>query len=232
MHGPMTAAAIGAPVVRVDVAFDAVCPWCYIGIRRLHQVIALRPSVSVAINWRPFLLNPGMPPNGIDRRLYLERKFGGGQRMQRVFGAVRGAGRSVGIPFAFERIDRTPSTVECHRLIRFAAASERSAVVETLFHAYFVDGRDIGEHSVLLDIAGGLGLDIDALAAYLDTNADIQAIFAESGRAHRLGISGVPCYVFNESFAIAGAQDSEVLLRLLDLAAESAVALPVSAANG
>lgn len=208
--------------MKIDIIFDIVCPWCYVGKRRVERAVALRPAARIELCWRPFLLNPDMPSTGMDRGSYLENKFGSDNRVQRVFDAVRSAGNVLGIPFAFERIERTPSTVDTHRTIRFAANSGRQAeVVEALFHAYFVEGADLGDDTVLVRIAEQVGLDGHALRAYLLTNTDIANIFNDNARAHRMGVSGVPCFIFNDSHAIAGAQEVEVFLRLIDLALES-----------
>ncbi len=207
--------------MHIDIIYDAICPWCYIGKRRLERAIGLRAGIEVTTAWRPFLLNPEMPPEGIDRRTYLNRKFGNQARMHSIFGALADAGQSVEIDFAFERIGRTPNTVDCHRLVRFADRSGKAdTVVEALFLDYFVNGRDIGETAVLLKIAAGLGLDVEALRAYLASDCDIARIYEENARAHRSGINGVPSFVFNGEMIISGAQEAPVLARMLDAARE------------
>ncbi|MEO5374648.1 MAG: DsbA family oxidoreductase [Alphaproteobacteria bacterium] len=210
------------PRLRIDIVFDTVCPWCFVGKRRMDRALARRPGTHAELYWRPFLLNPDMPPAGLERDAYLEAKFGGQHRAQRVFGAVKTAGDAVGISFAFDRIERTPATIDSHRLVRFAEAHGRQAdAVEALFQAYFIDGRDIGDSGVLLDIARHLDLDADALRTFLRSEAGIAEVFNDNTRSHRLGVSGVPCFIFNESYAVAGAQEVDVFLRLIDLAVES-----------
>ena len=208
--------------MQIEVVSDTVCPWCFIGKRRLEKALALRPHLDLTPKWRPFLLNPEMPPDGVDRALYLARKFGSEARVRRVYGAIQEAGLSEEIDFDFERIDRTPNSVDSHRLVRFAERRDKAdAAVEALFRAYFVDGRNIGETSRLLDVGKSIGLDRMELRRYLESDADVAAIHEENARAHRMGINGVPSYVFNGRMVISGAQDPQVLARMID-AAEAA----------
>ena len=205
--------------MEIDIIFDTVCPWCYIGKRRLEMALSMRPQIRVKPNWRPFLLNPEMPPEGIDRTAYLVKKFGSESRTNRIYGTIGEAGQSVEIDFAFERIGKTPNSVDSHRLVRFA--HERGLadeVVEALFVEFFINGRDIGDLRVLTEIGAANGLDAQEVKAYLNTDADVGAIHDENIRAHRLGINGVPSFAFNKKFAISGAQEPQVLARMLDAA--------------
>jgi predicted DsbA family dithiol-disulfide isomerase len=205
--------------MEIDIIFDTVCPWCYIGKRRLEQALAMRPQVKARPVWRPFLLNPEMPPEGIDRSAYLLKKFGSEARVRRIYGAISEAAQSVEIDFAFDRIGRTPNSVDSHRLVRFADRHGRAdEVVEALFVEFFIDGRDIGDFDVLTRIGAEHGLDRRALAAYLESGEDTQLIHDENARAHRLGINGVPSFAFNGKLVISGAQEPQVLVRLLDAA--------------
>ena len=203
--------------MRIDVIFDSVCPWCYIGKRRLEKALALRPGLEPDIAWRPFLLNPDMPPDGVERALYLVRKFGSEARVRRVYGAIAEAGQSEEIDFAFDSIRQTPNSVDSHRLVRFAGEAAGDAV-EALFQAYFLRGANIGERDVLVGIGTGIGLDGGPLRAYLESDADIDEVLAENARAHRLGINGVPAYVIDGEMVISGAQDPAVLARVMDVA--------------
>ncbi len=205
--------------MEIDIIFDTVCPWCYIGKRRLEKALAMRSHIEVKPNWRPFLLNPEMPPEGIDRTAYLVKKFGSEARVSRIYGAIGEAGQSVEIDFAFDRIGRTPNSVDSHRLLRFA--NKQGLVdefVETLFVEFFIHGRDIGDIGVLADIGAANGLDAGELKAYLESDEDIRLIYDENVRAHRLGINGVPSFAFNDKFVISGAQEPQVLARMLDAA--------------
>lgn len=220
--------------MQLDVIFDTVCPWCYIGKRRLERALKMRPGADVHIKWRPFMLNPDMPPDGIDRTAYLIKKFGSETRVRRVYGAIGEAGHSVEIDFAFERIRRTPNSVASHRLIRYATQSiDVAPMVERLFEAYFIDGVDIGSNETLLDIGTSFGLERDTLQGYLESDADVAEIYEENARAHRLGINGVPAFAFTGNMVISGAQEPEVLVRVLDAAkAGQDAGLPLSEAAG
>jgi len=203
----------------VDVVFDLVCPWCWIGVRRLARAVARRPDLAVEVAYRPFLLNPDMPSRGMARAEYLQRKFGGEERARRLHAAIADVGRGEGIAFRFDRIARTPSTVEAHRLVRLAAAEGRAAaLVDALFAAHFCDGRDIGDRATLAAIWAETGLVGDP-AIHGPAGFGTDAVHADNLRAHRLGINGVPCFVFGDRHAIAGAQEPEVLDRMLDIAA-------------
>lgn len=211
--------------VAIDVIFDLACPWCYIGKRHLEMMQALRPTVPIRIGWWPFLLMPDLPPGGIERMGYLLRKFGSETRVQRINEAIARVGRGVGIEFAFERIQRTPSTVAAHQMVRFAARQGRaSAAVEALFRAFFVRGLDIGDPRVLVTIANELGLDGDAWRTQLLVPSEEAAIRYENRRAHNLGINGVPAFLFDQSLLICGAQEPAVLARMLDVAASGQLA--------
>lgn len=206
--------------MRLDVYSDTICPWCYVGKRRLERALALRPQADLTIRWRAFQLNPGMPPEGMARHEYLEVKFGGPERAARIYEAVRQAGEGEGIAFAFDRIRRTPNTFASHRLLCHADRAGRQAeTLEALFQAYFTEGADIGERTVLLACAERAGLDAIAAARFLDSDEYIESTLAEDRLARRQGINGVPCFIFNGRFALSGAQPPEALLQLFDLAA-------------
>ncbi|MBU6497199.1 MAG: DsbA family oxidoreductase [Rhodospirillales bacterium] len=203
----------------IEVVHDLVCPWCYLGLRRLLRTLRRRPDLLFDIAWRPFLLNPDMPRTGMARADYVVRKFGGEERARRLYHSIGELGRAEGMVFAFERIRRTPSSVDAHRLVRWGTGfGLGTELVEALFAAHFAEGRDIGDVSVLLDIASGIGLDGTAARCFLYGDTDIEIVHAENLRAHRLGINGVPCFVIAGRHAIAGAQESEVIERLIDVA--------------
>lgn len=205
--------------MRIDFLFDAVCPWCYIGKRRLEQMLADRGNPALGINWQPFLLNPELPSTGIDRNAYLAGKFGSESRIRRIYGAIADVGLSVEIGFNFETIRHTPNSIDAHRLVRFAAKEDKAEeAVEALFEGYFVEGMNIGEAEVLATIASRIGLDAIALTSHLESDEGIAEIFEANAKAHRLGINGVPSYVFNGNMIISGAQEENVLSRMLDAA--------------
>jgi predicted DsbA family dithiol-disulfide isomerase len=211
--------------MRLDIYSDTICPWCFVGKRRLERALAARPQPGLQVRWRAFQLNPGMAADGMDRRTYLDLKFGGSERADRIYEAVRQAGRGEGIAFAFDRIRRTPNTLASHRLLRLASGSRQSALVEALFTAYFLRGADLGDKRVLADIAVGVGLGRSEVEAFLDSRTETDAVLAEDAQARRQGINGVPCFVFNGRFALSGAQEPEALFQLFDLAREEDRAL-------
>ncbi|MFC7474978.1 DsbA family oxidoreductase [Dankookia sp. GCM10030260] len=203
----------------IEVVFDLVCPWCFLGIRRLRRMLRSRPDVAAELIWRPFLLNPDLAPQGVPRQEYLVRKFGGEERARRLHGTIAELGRAEGLDFRFDRIRRVPHSLDAHRLVRWAGRfGMADATVDAVFEAYFMDGVDIGDGAALAAIAGRLGLDAALARRFLATVAEVEAVHADNLRAHRLGINGVPCFVVAGRHAIAGAQEPEVLERLLDVA--------------
>jgi predicted DsbA family dithiol-disulfide isomerase len=204
--------------LHIDIVSDVVCPWCFIGKRRLERALALRPDVSAEVAWRPFQLNPDMPPEGMERKAYLAAKFGAAVQAERIYAAVAEAGASVEIPFAFDRIRRTPNTRDAHRLIRFAAETDfADGMVERLFRGYFTEGRDIGDRAVLAEIAGEAGLDSHEAGQWLESPAAREEVLAEDRGARRLGINAVPCFIFAGQYAVSGAQEPEFFLPVFDL---------------
>ena len=207
----------------IEVVYDLVCPWCYLGVRRLFRTMRRRPDLMFELSWRPFLLNPDMPRAGMARSDYIIRKFGGEERARRLYASITEIGAGEGVEFRFDRIRRIPSSVDAHRLVRWAALFGRSSdAADALFAAHFADGHDIGDHAVLRDIAAAIGLDPAGMVQFLRSDDDVDAVHADNLRAHRLGINGVPCFVVAGRHAIAGAQEPEVIERLFDVAAVDA----------
>jgi predicted DsbA family dithiol-disulfide isomerase len=209
------------PRIRIDMIFDPSCPWCYIGKRQLQAAVRLREPVAVDVRWWPFLLHTDVPAAGVDRHVYLCRKYGSEGRLKRMQAAIADVGAGVGIAFAFDRIRRTPNTLLAHRLIRFAEVRGRGEpVLEAVFHAYFVAGRDIGEPAVLAAIGAEAGFEPRVLRAFLTSSAEREGVLIANERAHRLGINGVPTFVFDRRLVICGAQEPMTLARMLDAARE------------
>jgi predicted DsbA family dithiol-disulfide isomerase len=207
----------------VEIVYDLICPWCYLGVRRLLRTLRRRPDMQFDLSWRSFLLNPDMPRTGMARSDYVIRKFGGEERANRLYASITELGRREGVAFAFDRIRRTPSSVDAHRLVRHAARFGRAdALVEALFSVHFTEGYDIGDHAVLIAIAVACGLNASDVRAFLASNEASDIVHADNLRAHRLGINGVPCFVIGGRHALAGAQEPEVIERLLDVAAVDA----------
>jgi predicted DsbA family dithiol-disulfide isomerase len=217
--------------ITVDIVSDAICPWCFIGKRRFEQALAQAPQdVEVLIAWRPYQLNPEMPPGGMDRKAYLASKFGGDARADEIYQRVRDAGASTGIDFNFAGMLRTPNTIDAHRLIGLAGrAGKQDAVVEALFRAYFLDGRDIGDSGVLAAIAASAGFEEKVVRGYLAGRDDAERVGNEDAMARKMGIQGVPCFIFNRKYAISGAQEPAVFLEALDLVKREAAGEPIAA---
>jgi len=204
--------------VRIDIVLDVICPWCFIGKRRLERALALRPEIAPEISWRPFQLNPDMPADGMARRDYLASKFGGSQHAQRVYQSASEAGAAVGILFAFERAERTPNTQDAHRLVRRAERAGRAGpMVEAMFRAYFLEGVDLGDPARLLDLAVDAGLGRAETRRFLSGEDGLSDMLAEDRAARRIGINAVPCFIFEERYAISGAQEPEFFLPVFDL---------------
>jgi predicted DsbA family dithiol-disulfide isomerase len=209
--------------MRITILSDTICPWCFIGKRRFERALSMRPELKPQVSWQPFQLNPTMPREGIDRRQYLAAKFGGVDRAERQYDRIRQVGREEGISFDFERIGRTPNTVNAHRLVHLAGrAGLQDDVVEGLFGAYFTEGRDIGEVAVLAEIAAACGLDRAGVARYLAGDEDRASILALDDSARRNGITGVPCFVVEDKYAISGAQSPEIFHQIFDLVRQEA----------
>lgn len=203
----------------IEIVYDFVCPWCYLGIKRLYLLLQRRTDLLVTLDWRPFLLNPDMPRLGMSRADYLVRKFGAEDRAGRIHETISQQGKAEGINFNFAAIRRTPDSVDAHRLMREAAkAGVADSLVMRIFEAHFVEGLDIGSVVVLAALAGQVGMNRAAVALFLERREEAEQVYAESIRAHRLGINGVPCFIIGGEHAISGAQESEVLERLIDLA--------------
>lgn len=210
----------------IDVISDVVCPWCYIGKRRLEAALALvaeeRAAGEVSVRWHPFELNPELPAAGLDRRAYLEAKFGGPERAAAIYERLRGAGATVGIPFALDRIARQPNTRDAHRLIAWAQArGNAEPLIEKLFAAYFLEGRNPGERDVLAAIAGEAGEDSAAARAMLESGEGRDEVEASERRAQEIGIGGVPFFIFNGRLAVSGAQEPRVLAQAMAEAAKA-----------
>jgi predicted DsbA family dithiol-disulfide isomerase len=206
----------------IDIVSDVICPWCFIGKRRLERALAMAPQADLQIAWRPFQLNPDMPAEGMERAAYLQAKFGAA-RGGSMYAQVTAAGADEGIAFAFDRITRTPNTMKAHRLIRRAAETARQdAMVEALFRAYFLDGEDLGDDAALARIAQAAGFTAGDTVAYLASDVDEAETRREDSFAREVGIGGVPCFIIDRKFALSGAQPPEAFLEVFELARREA----------
>lgn len=202
--------------MQLDVVSDTVCPWCYIGKKRLDQALAMHGGENITLAWRPFQLDASIPEGGVDRKSYMEKKFGS-ERAKEIGNTIRDFGAAVGIEFRFDRIQRSPNTLDSHRLIRWAGtAGCQNDMVDILFRRYFEDGEDIGAHDVLVDAAVEAGMDADIVRDLLTKDADKELIRREDMTARELGIQGVPSFVINSKWVMVGAQEPEALVRMFD----------------
>ncbi|MGA2567483.1 MAG: DsbA family oxidoreductase [Pseudolabrys sp.] len=198
--------------VRIDVVSDVVCPWCFIGKRRLEKAIALTPGIPVEVHWRPYFLNDWIPREGMAREQYLTTKFGSPERYKGIAQRVTAAAAEEGLVYASEKMKRQPNTLDCHRLIRWAEGIGKSAEMkQRLMDLYFTEGADLTNHAVLVQAATDVGLDPEDVRAALESDQDVAQIEREAQSAKEAGIDGVPCFVFGGKFAVSGAQSPEYL---------------------
>jgi predicted DsbA family dithiol-disulfide isomerase len=211
----------------IDIVSDVVCPWCFIGKRRLEAALRElkneRPDVVPRIRWLPFFLDPDTPEAGEPYRPFLERKFGGPEKLAQIWAQVAEAGRTAGIAFAFERIEKRANTLQAHRLIhRAQQAGDAGVLVERLFAAQFLEGQHVGDAAVLARLAAECGDDEAAVLAYLQGDEDADAVRAQFERAQRMGITGVPFFILAGRYGVGGAQPPELMLGALRRALGSA----------
>jgi predicted DsbA family dithiol-disulfide isomerase len=203
--------------VPIDVVSDVVCPWCYIGKRRLEAAIALTPEVKLVINWRPYFLNDWIPREGIDRQTYLETKFGSVERYAVIAERVAAAAAMEGLVYAHDKISRQPNTLDCHRLILWSrGATDPGRMKQRLMDLYFAEGGDLTDPKVLIQAAVDCGMDGDLVRRLLASDADIDRIENDASSAKEAGIDGVPCFVFGGSVIVTGAQSPEYLASAIE----------------
>src|ERR1700753_831663 len=202
--------------LQIDIVSDVVCPWCYIGKRRIDNALALVPDVPVEVHWRPFFLNSWVPREGISRDEYLTAKFGSPDAYKGISGRVVAAAGEEGLTYRPETVKRQPNTIDCHRLIHWADAKGKSAEMkQRLMELYFRDGGDLTDVNVLVQAAAECGLDTEETRRRLATDEDVALISAQAEEAASKGISGVPTYVFAQKYAVSGAQPPEQLARAI-----------------
>jgi len=206
----------------VDIVSDVMCPWCYIGKRRLEAALRSVPHLDVLVRWHPFQLDATLPKSGKDRQQYLSDKFGGIERADAFYSQIRAAGKEEKIPFAFEDITLSPNTLDCHRLILWSRADDlQDEVVERLFKAYFVDGEDLTRAETLVRISEEAGMQSDLVEQLLETETDLDKVQAQIENAVNSGVSGVPCFIIDGRFVLAGAEKLETIAAALQHAEET-----------
>ena len=204
-------------MIKLDILSDPICPWCYIGKKNLDRALEARPDHPFEIEWHPFQLNPDMPAEGMDRQEYLDTKFGGRENATQVYGRIADAAKGAGLDLKLDDIPRTPNTLNAHRLIHWAGLEGRqTAAVSRLFKAYFEDLQDIGDTTVLTDIAEGIGLDRAMIERLFDGDGDLDDIRARDAHARQRGVTGVPTFVVANQHALPGAQPPELWARVMD----------------
>jgi predicted DsbA family dithiol-disulfide isomerase len=202
--------------VKLDIMSDPICPWCYIGKAHLDRALAAAPDHPFVIEWHPFQLNPDMPADGMDRRAYLEGKFGGKEGAVKAYAPVVEHAQTAGLKINFEGMQRTPNTLNAHRLIHWAGIEGRqTAAVSALFKAYFVDTRDIGDVEVLSDIADSIEMDASVVARLLATDEDMQNIRDRDAHSRAMGVNSVPTFIVGGKHAVPGAQPPELWAKVI-----------------
>ena len=202
--------------IKLDVMSDPICPWCYIGKAHLDRALTEHPNHPFVIEWHPFQLNPDMPPEGMDRRAYLEGKFGGKEGAVRAYAPVVEHAKAAGLTINFKAMKRTPNTLNAHRLIHWAGIEGRqTAAVSALFKAYFVDARDIGDVEVLADIADSIEMDAAVTTKLLQTDVDAQDIRDRDAHSRKMGITSVPTFIVAGTHAVPGAQSPELWAQVI-----------------
>ena len=210
--------------MKIEMISDVICPWCFLGKRRLDKALTLVPDITVNVIYRPFFLDPSIPAQGLDRDQYLRNKFGD-RDLVAMHKPLVDAGLKDGVPYHFEKIKRTPNTTDAHRLIRWASQALpncQAAMKEALLCAYWRDGKDIGDHQVLADIATSVGMDGREVKLLLSQDTDKAAVMAEVQHAYQLGVSGVPTFIFDNRYGVSGAQEAASLAEIIrDMAAKA-----------
>lgn len=210
------------PSVRIDVLSDVVCPWCFIGKRRLERAIAMKPEIPVEVHWRPYFLNDWIPREGISREQYLTTKFGSPERYKGIAQRVTAAAAQESLVYAIDKISNQPNATDAHRLIRWAAGIGKAAEMEQrLMELYFSGGADLTKEAVLVQAAADVGLDPKDVRAALDSDKDVEEVTRAAQSAKEAGIEGVPCFIFGGRFAVAGAQSPEYLAEEIERADQS-----------
>jgi predicted DsbA family dithiol-disulfide isomerase len=204
----------------IDVVSDVVCPWCFIGKRRLEKAIALKPDIAVEVRFRPYFLNPWVPRAGISREEYLTTKFGSPERYRSIAQRVVQAATAEGLTYALEGITRQPNTLDCHRLIRWAGEIGKAArMKQRLMELYFSEGGDLTDRDVLVKAAADSGLDAELVRKRLAGEDDVENVTREAESAKEAGIDGVPCFIFDARLVVSGAQAPEYLAQAIERAA-------------
>lgn len=208
----------------IDVVSDVICPWCFLGKRRLDAALARLDGLDVFVRWRPYMLDPAIPAEGLDRKTYMLNKFGA-ERLKTIHDPLIAAGEELGVPYDFDAITRTPNTLDAHRLIRWSHTVERQhEMAERLFMAYWSEGQDVGDRDVLAACAGEAGINAAQIRELLGSGQDVAETKAEIQHATSIGVTGVPTFILGQSYALVGAQSPEVLADAISRVAKEVAA--------
>ncbi|GAA4113884.1 DsbA family oxidoreductase [Aminobacter aganoensis] len=214
----------------IDVVSDVVCPWCFLGMKRLENALASLPDIDAEVRWRPFQLDPTIPAEGKERKAYMLSKFNDEARLTQAHANLVSLGAIEGISFDFDAITVAPNTLDAHRVIRWAAASGagvQDKLARALFSLYFEQGKNVGDHAVLIEAARQAGMDAAVVESLLATDSDRDEVTNEIVTASRMGITGVPCFLLDGKYAVMGAQESATLADAIrQVAAEKAAGEP------
>jgi predicted DsbA family dithiol-disulfide isomerase len=205
-----------AEPLTIDVVSDVVCPWCFLGKRRLDSAIRASDGAPIVVRWRPYQLDPSIPAGGMDRRAHIMAKFKDDARLAAIHDRLTEMGKDVGIAYAFDRIERAPNTLDAHRLIRWATVGDKQgAVVDRLFRLYFEEGRDVGDRKLLIEVARACDMDAEIVEKLYADGDDVDLVQAEIAQAQAIGVTGVPFFIFASRYGVPGAQDTEVLVKAI-----------------
>lgn len=211
------------PSVTIDVISDVMCPWCYIGKTNLDEAIAKAEDIDIQVTWRPYQLDSSLPKEGMDRAEYLNNKFGGEAGANQVYGRIRDAGKALGIAFNFEDMKVSPNTLDAHRLILWAGGQSpevQNKIVERLFEVFFLEGGHIGQDDILVEIAKEAGMDGNIVDGLLKSDEDKERVSKDIDHAREMGVTGVPCFIVDNKFAVMGAQPADQIFAAIEHAIE------------
>ena len=203
-------------MTKIDILSDPICPWCLIGYKFLDRALKQRTQNDFVIEWHPYMLNPNMAPDGMERQKYLNSKFGSKKKAEKIYNEIRNTAFTNNIKINFGKIKRTPNTLDAHRLIHWAGPRQQKKAVNLLFEDYFINGNDISEKKILINIAKKIGLNPDDFNQLLSSDEDKENIYQRIKNASDKGVNGVPCFIVNNTYVLQGAQPTELWLKVID----------------
>lgn len=203
-------------MTKIDILSDPICPWCLIGFKFLDRALKQRTQNDFVIEWHPYMLNPKMASDGMERQKYLNSKFGSQKKAEKIYNEIKNTALTNNIKINFSKIKRTPNTLDAHRLIHWAGPRQQKKAVNLLFEDYFINGNDISEKKILIDIAKKIGLNPDDFNQLLSSDEDKENIYQRIKNASDKGVNGVPCFIVNNTYVLQGAQPTELWLKVIE----------------